>query len=231
MLQLPFGTDDFFAVFAAYNRAVWPAPVLMPIVAAIAALLLRRSGRPGAGARLPVAILGALWMWSGIAYHVLHFAAINPAARVFGALFVLEGGLLVLRARPLGVAAQMDSAPDGQWPAGRAPTARALAGVLVLSYALVVYPLVLPLSGHAYPALPTFGAPCPVVIFTFGMFLLGGGRVPAHLLLIPVAWAVVGTSASFALGVIPDLGLAVSALVALPVLLHRRIPSTFARAG
>jgi hypothetical protein len=40
-------------------------------------------------------VLALLWLWTGIAYHWLAFAAINRAAWVFGALFVAEATLLV----------------------------------------------------------------------------------------------------------------------------------------
>ena len=44
------------------------------------------------------AILGILWVWNGLAYHLAFFAHINPAAYGFAALFVLTGRA-VLRLR------------------------------------------------------------------------------------------------------------------------------------
>jgi hypothetical protein len=61
-------------------------------------------------------------------------------------------------------------------------------------------------------ASPTFGAPCPVVIYTFGMLLLAR-RVPFWLLIIPTLWAIIGTSAVIAFGVVQDIGLVISAVV------------------
>ena len=48
---------------------------------------------------------------------------------------------------------------------------------------------------HSYPGAPTFGiTPCPVTLFTFGLLLLATTPVPWLLLVIPVAWSLVGGS-------------------------------------
>ena len=39
--------------------------------------------------------MAALWIWMGVAYHMLFFSQINKAAYLFGALFILEGILLL----------------------------------------------------------------------------------------------------------------------------------------
>jgi hypothetical protein len=92
------------------------------------------------------------------------------------------------------------------------PAQRMAAGA-ILTYALVIYPLLASLSGHPYLASPTFGAPCPTVIYTFGLLLLARS-VPAWLLVIPGLWALVGSSAVLAFGVLQDVGLLASAVVA-----------------
>ncbi len=85
---------------------------------------------------------------------------------------------------------------------------------ILLVYALVLYPLVGRALGHNYPETPTFGLPCPLTIFTFGMLLLTNRRVPRWALAIPAIWALIGSSAVFAFGIYQDLGLLVSAVVA-----------------
>jgi len=78
---LPFTQDQFFAVFAAYNEAIWPAQVVAYLagVAGVAVVLA-----PGAPFKSTVVsgVLAAMWLWTGIAYHWFHFAAINNAAWV-----------------------------------------------------------------------------------------------------------------------------------------------------
>lgn len=86
---MPFTAGEFFAVFVRYNLDVWPIQVIL-LAAAAATTLLAMRGRP-AGARIASWILAALWIWMGAAYHIAYFSRVNPAAYVFGVLFVGQG--------------------------------------------------------------------------------------------------------------------------------------------
>jgi hypothetical protein len=208
MLTVPFSSDEFFAVFAAYNAAVWPAQLVLAAAAAVAiGLTFRRSATAD---RWVAGFLAVLWLWTGAAYHMLHFTAINPAASVFAAMFVIQALLFL----GWGVA-------RGRLSFAPVRTARGVAAGAILAYALVIYPLLGGLSGHPYMASPTFGAPCPTVIYTFGILLLARS-VPAWLLIIPVLWALVGSSAVLAFGVLQDVGLLASAVVAIGVVTATR---------
>lgn len=202
---MPFTVEQFFEVFRQYNEAVWPAQIAAvadALIAIGAALVGTRRA-----SRLATVVLAALWLWMGTVYHLEFFRPINPAATLFGAAFVVEAGLLVwygvLRGR-LAFEPRLD-------PAG-------IAGGILMVYALVVYPEIGRALGHAYPAAPTFGLPCPTTIFTFGLFLWARPRIPIAVVIIPAAWAIIGSVAALQLGVGEDAGLAVSAMVALPLL-------------
>lgn len=94
---------------------------------------------------------------------------------------------------------------------------------MLLAYAAVPYPLLGQWSGHVYPAQPTFGiTPCPVTLFTFGALLLTSAPVPRWLLIIPLAWSLVGGSAAFMLGVPQDWPLLFSGLTILLLILRDR---------
>jgi hypothetical protein len=81
-------------------------------------------------------------------------------------------------------------------------------GVIMILYAMVVYPLLGFLFGHSYPAAPVFGvAPCPTTIFTFGLFLCTVRTVPKSILIIPLIWSVIGFTAALHLGIYEDVGL------------------------
>lgn len=206
---LPFTGDVFLSSIAHYNEAIWPAQVVAYVLGfAVLALVLRPSP---AGDRVVALILAAGWAWSGIAWHYLHFATINFAAPLFAALFVAEALLLAwsgaLRGR-LGFRFRRDAF-------GRAGLATAVA-------ALVLYPLLGVLAGHAWPALAMFGvAPCPLVVFTMGLLLMAGGRTPLHLVAIPVLWSLVGGSAAWLLDVPEDLLLPVAGLGGLVLIVIR----------
>ena len=126
----------------------------------------------------------AVWPAQVVAYHGLFFARINPAALAFGALFVVQGVLFLIA----GVVKHRLVF------AHSAGFASAVGWALVV-YAGVLYPLLGQWSGHVYPAQPTFGiTPCPVTLFSFGVLLLTSAPVPRWLLIIPLAWSLVGAA-------------------------------------
>jgi hypothetical protein len=205
-MMLPFSHEQFLQVFASYNTDVWPAQVIAYGVAA-AMLLALANGR----SRLVGAGLAMMWLWTGIAYHWLHFSAINQAAWAFGALFVLEAALLL--------AATMR---DQLRFAARGGALR-VAGWGLITFATLVYPLLGLWTGQSYPATPTFGiTPCPLTIFTFGLLLLARAPVPWWILVVPVLWSLIGGTAAFLLQVPQDAVLLASGLASVPMLLHRR---------
>jgi hypothetical protein len=209
--MLPFTREQFFGVFAAYNTAIWPAQLVAYVLGlVVVAALLRPSPR---GHRVVAGVLAFLWVWTGVAYHGLFFARINPLALALGALFVVQGGLFAIA----GLAGR-------RLVFGRPPGFGSVVGGALVAYAAVVYPLLGLSTGHAYPAQPMFGiTPCPLTLFTLGVLLLTTAPVPRGLLVVPLLWSVVGGSAAFMLGVPQDWPLMFSGLtVVLLVLRDRR---------
>ncbi len=197
----PFTADQFFQVFASYNTAVWPAQILL-VGAAVLCLVLAFRPERRAGKAI-VFVLAALWAWMAVAYHWAFFAEINPAARIFGALFLLEAALLL-------------------WVGYRTDDLRfeprrdlfGVAGGILIIYALGVYPLVGMGLGHRYPAQPTFGLPCPTTIFTVGMLIWVKPKVPWGPLIVPLVWSAIGMTAVFYFGVLEDTMLPVATISA-----------------
>lgn len=197
--MLPFSEEQFLRVFADYNRAVWPAQVVL-YAAAFLTLFIGFKRKPYAG-RVVAATLALLWLRMGVAYHLAFFTSINRAAYLFGAFFILQGLLFLawgIHKSPARFRLRADS--------------YGVAAAALLAYSLVVYPALGYLLGRAYPASPTFGLPCPTTICTFGLLLCVEGRVPLRLVPIPLAWSVVGTTAAYALGVTEDYGLIAAGL-------------------
>ncbi len=208
MGKVPFSAEEFFGVFTSYNHSVWPAQLVLIAAALVAIGVALRGGQRTS--RWIWRYLAALWAWTGIAYHILYFSAVNPAALGFGLLFILQA-VLFLWVGVVRGGVQFAPRPD----------AAGVLAALMLLYALVVYPVLGAATGHAWFDSPTFGAPCPVVIYTFGMLLLAP-RAPGWLLVIPGLWSLLGLSAVFTFGVVQDVGLLVSAVVAIAVVLMRR---------
>jgi hypothetical protein len=201
-MALPFTVEQFYGVFGDYNTAVWPAQWFI-VALAIAALVAVLRPRPWSGVAVS-AVLGVLWAWIAMAYHLAFFASISPAAYGFAALSAAGAAVFVWH----GVIRRRLAF---RW----VPGLKATAGVVLVAFALVVYPVWSAYAGHPYPATPTFGLPCPTTIFTIGLLCFAVPPMPRSPLFAPLLWCLVGAQAAFLLGVRPDLGLIAAALVGL----------------
>jgi hypothetical protein len=216
-MNIPFTTEEFFQVFEQYNSAIWPAHVLgyvLGIAAILSAFAISTSSD-----KLASGILAAFWIWVGVFYHILHFAAINRAAYVFGLFFVLQGVLFIgagVISRKLSFRVTRSIAFG--------------AGACLIAYGLVVYQLLGKVTGHIWPRAPFFGvAPCPTVIFTFGLLLWAAKPIPLYMYIIPLLWALVGTSAAVSLGVPQDYGLAVAGFLSIIIVMYHASRQVFGR--
>jgi hypothetical protein len=208
--MLPFTHVQFIEVFAHYNENVWPAQLVAYLlaVAMLAAIALprRHSGR------FVTVGLALMWLWTGVAYHGIHFSAINKAAYLFAVLFVVQA-LLLLRGT---LAESLRFGGTGK--------AASYLGWALVAYAAMLYPLLGLWLGQPLAALPMFGiTPCPVTIFTFGVLLLADAPVCRWLLVVPVLWSLIGGSAAVLLRVPQDWVLLLCGLT-LFILLPRRAP-------
>jgi hypothetical protein len=188
-MELPFTPDQFFSIFAEYNRGFWPVVVAL-WTATVAALLLTWRDPHRWSAALSF-FLGALWFWNAAAYHAVLFTRINPAAWMFAALFAAQAVLFI-----------RDGRTHRRVYFG-AKGARQVLGTALAIYALG-YPFLTMALGHEYPATPTYGVPCPTVILTIGLLLTRRDAVPSTLAVIPILWGFIGGSAAALLQVPTD---------------------------
>ena len=204
----PFSTTEFFGVFARYNEVVWPLQIVLLLggVALVVVALTRPRH-----SRVVLAGVAALWAYMAIAYHLAFLTALTPAALLFAALFFIEAGLLAwhgFHTRRLHLAVPLDR------------TSR-LVGVVLVAYAVMGYPAVAVLAGQRFPAMPTFGLPCPTTIFTLAVLTWCVRPVPRSVLVVPLVWTLVASSAALAFDVIEDFALPLAAACTLAILLRR----------
>jgi hypothetical protein len=196
-MPLPFTTEQFFDLFAAYNAAVWPALASLWLASAVVCILLLSTRRPPD--RAISALLAAHWLWSGLAYHGVFFTRINPAAWAFAALFLLQAAFLF----QAGVVQRRLA--FARWRSAWSVTAW-----LLVAYSLA-YPAINAVQHHSVWRIPAFGVPCPTTIFTAGLLMLAAP--PSwRLSIIPIMWSVIGGSAAFLLGVRADYVLPIAGL-------------------
>jgi len=209
-MQLPFSLDEFLGVFRQYNEAIGVMPLLL-VALAVGLVALAHARNPSSHRNIALG-LAALWLWSGMAYHWAFFASINPAARFLAGAFVLQGVLLISMGAFRG---RLQISPRND--------RRGVLGWLFIAYALVGYPVAGWALGHGYPEGPSFGAPCPTTIFFLGMMFWTKGRIPIALVVIPIAWAAIGTGAALQLGMREDLGLALAAVLLVAEMVRERL--------
>jgi hypothetical protein len=197
-MNLPFDAHQFLAVFAAYNEAIWPAQLIAYGLgfAALGALLTSHPVRE----RVILAVLSLLWVWNGLVYQLVFFSPINPMAKVFATLFVVQAMLFGACAI---MVSDLKFKVQSNW--------RSFVGLTFIVYAMLIYEMFGDIAGHGRLKGPLFGvAPCPTVIFTIGLLLQAHGRSVAWLSLIPIVWALIGGSAAVLLNIPEDFGLAIA---------------------
>jgi len=187
---LPYTAESLFTSFAQYHAGIWPLPPVA-LALALAAVLLTLRPVPG-GPRIAAAILAAGWLWTGIGYQILFFARYNFVAPLYGALFVVQGLLLLWAAARDRLAFRFDGATPG-WIG------------LALAVIALAWPLIDRLSGQPWMADRIAGlAPTPTVVLTFALLLLAS-RPPVHLAIIPLLWSLVAGATAWILWIPQDL--------------------------
>jgi hypothetical protein len=198
--------EQFYGVFRDYNTAVWPMQwfldLLGLVVVGLAWLPGRRSGVAVS------AILGALWAWIAVAYHLAFFARVRPLACGFAALSA-AGSVVFFWQGVIKRRLTFQCASD----------LKSIAGAALIVFALGVYPVWSIYAGHPYPEMPTFGLPCTTTIFTIGLLCFTLPPTPRSPLIVPLLWCLVGAQAALLFGVWSDLGLIAAAAVAIWLLL------------
>jgi hypothetical protein len=207
-MKTPFTVEQFLDVFKNYNESVFPLQIVFYLLAVFTIYLAINPTRKSD--KIISFMLAFLCLWMGVVYHLYFFSPINKVAYLFGVAFILQGVLFLA----LGVFQNKLSFKIHTDIYG-------FVGMILILFALIIYPILGYLIGHLYPSAPTFGLPCPTTIFTFGMLLLSDKQCPLTILIIPFLWSVIGFTAAFNFGFVEDTGLLFSALLAIPMLLIR----------
>jgi hypothetical protein len=207
-LNFPFTSAEFFALFEAYNSSVFPIQIILLALGIMAlALVLSKSFWKN---MFTGSLLGVLWLWLGIVYHLAFFTSINRAAYAFGAISVLQGLFFFIEVfrKRLGFSFS-----------GRL---RDYLGYFFILFGLLIYPLISYLLEGSWIRTISVGLPCPTTILTFGFLMWSGPNFPRYLLIIPTIWAIIGTGAAAYFGVYQDYVMLIAALAANVYLLRRK---------
>ena len=212
---LLFSSRTYYRLFELYNLEWWPLQ-LAALAFGVAMLGLWRHGGDGAGRAIAV-ILAVGWLWVGWAFHAQRYASINLAAAYFAWAFAVQALLLLWLG---GVRGQL--APT------QAARLHRRAGLGLLLFSVLAFPLMTPLLGRGWTQAEVFGmAPDPTALATLGILLVTG-RTPAWVLFpIPVAWCLVSGSTLWAMDA-PDFALVpLAALLAVGLAVVGRLTGSF----
>jgi len=199
-MKTPFTTEQFFEIFEKYNTSVFPVQLIIIALGIIGLVLIH--SRNSVRKKLISILLGILWLWTGIVYHITFFTSINQAAYVFGSLFIIQGIFFfveMLRGR-------LEFSFGG--------SVREYIGYFFILFGLIIYPIISYLLEGSVSRTISPGLPCPTTIMTFGFLMLTTDKLSKYLLIIPVIWAVIGTSAAISFGVYQDYVMILAAIVA-----------------
>jgi hypothetical protein len=206
---LLFSPRTYRRLVVLHNEAVWPLQILTLLLGA-AVLVLVMQPRPWSH-RVISAILAAAWLWIAWAFLWNRYSQINWAMVYAAPVFILEalvlGWIGTLRGHLRFVAST---------------SLARMAGFLLLSYAVILHPVVAKLGGRGFEAAEIVGiAPDPTVIATLGLLTMASRNVAAWLcLVVPLAWCLVSWATLYTMGA-PEAWIPVSA-GALAIAVHLR---------
>ena len=208
-MKFPFTIDQFQDVFKAYNNNIWPFQFFL---VALAVWIVIIALKKPASNSLMMFILGSLWIWTGVVYHLVYFTAINNAAYFFGILFIIQGCIFF----------SQGTSGDGLNFRFRKDL-YGIKGAFLILFSLVIYPILNYFLGHVFPYSPTFGLPCPLTIFTLGLLLWVQRKFNFWIMVIPFLWSMVGFSAAINLDMKEDVSLGIAGLITVILTLTKRI--------
>ena len=171
---LLFSARTYYRLFELYNADVWPLQIAT-LAAGLVILFLIVRGTPWSG-RVIATIMAALWLIVAWAYMLQRYDPINFAARYYAIGFALQAALLIWT----GVIRDRLRFDSPRW-----------IGISLIIYALVLHPLIAPISGRPWMQAEIFGlAPDPTVIATLGV-LIAATRPNWLLLILPLLWCII----------------------------------------
>jgi len=208
-MQLPFTTEQFFNIIEKYNLSIFPFQLIITLLGAGCLFLLH--SKLWSKDKIIGVYLGVLWLWIGAVYHLTFFTCINKVAFLFGAIFILQGLLILFYTLAKNRLAFKFSYHRKDY-----------LGYFFILYGLIIYPIISYFVEGSFKMTIIMGLPCPSTIFTFGLFLLSTNKFPKILLIIPSLWAIVGLSAAINIGVYQDVMILIAALAANIFLIGRK---------
>lgn len=192
---LMFSARTYYRLFERHNAALWPGHLvtLLAGVALVWLLLLRPGPRT---ARITGGVLATGWLVVAVAYFWVRYSTIHTGGKWFAAAFGAQALALawcgIVRPR-----LELESKP----------TVRRRAGLGLILFSVLLYPLVGQMLGRPWSQSEVFGlTPDPTVLATLGL-LLAANRARWWLWIVPVGWCLFSAMTLWALHAPEALGM------------------------
>jgi hypothetical protein len=203
---------EFFVIIVQYNTLLWPVTILTIILGLVAGFFAFK--KTNYSDQLISLILAFLWLWVGIVFGLVFFG--SWTADAFGVLFPGFGYFYAVLFSLQGLILLYFVVYRKTVSFKYATNISSIIGLILILYALVFYVIVGFATGYPYPFYPIFGtAPCPVAIFTIGLFSLAGKRISPLILILPTMYGIMGFIPVLAFGIYADIGLILAGLFGL----------------
>ena len=195
-----FTLSEFLEMISRYNLTFWPLQVVAYGLGILVVLLAIWNGTHSG--RIVSTILVFFWLWVGLVFNLLYFSPLFPMAITFVFLFVLQAVILIYA----GVF-------KGKLSFKFKMNFYGIMGAILVIYSIVGYPAIEYLLGRGYPNLLPFGlVPCPMTVFTLGIFLWSDRKPKWYVITIPIFYSL-GGIIPISIGIVEDVGLVASGLI------------------
>ena len=199
--------EQMLSVFEAYNTATWIIQIVACLLGITAVFLTVKTS--AYSSRIITAILSLIWLWTGIVFCIMYWAPGFTPSYGYAALYIIQG--IIFFTGILKPKLSFRFTAD----------IYSFLGILFIVYSMVGYTLVGYFLGHIYPqSVSIILAPCPTVVFTFGILLLTDKKVPKYILIIPLLWSLCGIMPVY-MGIREDIGLIIAGVLGTTLILVR----------
>lgn len=197
-MNLPFTREQFMNVFKTYNTAVFPMQVIIFLIGC--SMLFLVFSKVAARNKIIGCMLGGIWIWTGVIYHIIFFTGINKAAYIFGTAFVLQGIIFAIIAYRDKLRFSFKNGAINK------------ISLIFAIFGLILYPIIGYVTEKSLITLITMGLPCPTTIFTFGLLGFEINGIKKRHMAIALAWSFIGFIAAVLLGIYQDVVLPLASL-------------------
>ncbi len=209
--------EDFYSTLQTYNETVLSVTIITYLLGIIAIYLTLKKSENSS--KMISTILSFLWIWSGIVFFIIFFGPMEVEflGQTMPGIWYLGGALFIIQ----GILFLVFGVIRDSLSFGMAGDGNSVIGVILITYSMIVYPIIGFLTSFSYPKYPVFGTgPCPLTIFTLGFLQWTDRKMPIIIAIIPFVWSLMGIMPILALDVWADVGLMLSGIIGFPLILY-----------